>query len=77
MVYLITLYNTALAMSNFTNATFSIALRGMWIEFVVIFLCACFLSGCVTRHFVLRIVTPQDQPIAIILAIQMFTASLR
>ena len=34
MVYIMTLYNTVLAMESFTNATFLIALKGMWIEFV-------------------------------------------
>lgn len=37
MVYCMTLYNTVLATENFTNQTFLIALRGMWIEYVIIF----------------------------------------
>lgn len=37
MVYCMTLYNTVLATGNFTNQTFLIALRGMWIEYVIIF----------------------------------------
>ena len=42
MVYIMTLYNTVLAMGSFTNATFLIALKGMWIEFIIIFLCYSF-----------------------------------
>lgn len=34
MVYIMTLYNTVPAMGSFTNATFSIALKGMWVEIV-------------------------------------------
>ena len=45
MVYIMTLYNTTLATSSFTNDTFLIVLKGMWIEFIIIFLCAYFISG--------------------------------
>ena len=40
IVYVMTLYNTVLATSSFTNSTFLIILKSMWIEFVIIFLCA-------------------------------------
>ena len=35
MVYIMTLYNKVLAMGSFTNETFLIALKGMWVEFVI------------------------------------------
>ena len=73
MVYIMTLYNTVLATGNFTNFTFLIALKGMWIEFVIIFLCAYFISGHVAKKFAFRVVKPDDRPIAIIFAIQIFT----
>ena len=73
MVYIMTLYNTALAMGNFTNVTFLIALKGMWVEFVIIFLCAYFISGHVAKYFAFRVVKPEDRPIVIILMIQTFT----
>lgn len=73
MVYIMTLYNTALAMGSFTNGTFLIALKGMWIEYIIIFLCAFFISGHVAKHFAFRVVKPGDRPIAIIFAIQVFT----
>jgi hypothetical protein len=73
MVYIMTLYNTVLAMDSFTNATFLIALKGMWIEYVIIFLCAYFLSSHVAKYFAFRVVKPGDRPIAIIFAIQIFT----
>lgn len=37
MVYVMTLYNTVLATSSFTNSTFLIVLKSMWIEFVIVF----------------------------------------
>lgn len=73
MVYIMTLYNTVLAMGSFTNATFFIALKGMWIEFIIIFLCAYFISSHVAKYFAFRVVQPGDRPIAIIFAIQIFT----
>lgn len=73
MVYIMTLYNVVLASGNFTNVTFFIALKGMWIEFIIIFVCAYFISSHVAKYFAFRVVQPGDRPIAIIFAIQVFT----
>lgn len=73
MVYIMTLYNVVLSSGTFTNATFLVALKGMWIEFVIIFLCAYFISSHVAKYFAFRVVKPGDRPIAIIFAIQVFT----
>ncbi len=73
MVYVMTLYNTVLASGFFTNITFLIALKGMWLEFIIIFLCAYFISSPIAKGFAFRIVTPDDRPIFIIFAIQIFT----
>lgn len=42
VVYVMKLYNTVFATSSFTNSTFLIALKSMWVEFVIGFLCAYF-----------------------------------
>ena len=73
MVYIMTLYNTVLAMGSFTNGTFLIALKGKWIEFIIFFLWAYFISAHVAKYFAFRVVQPGDRPIAIIFAIQIFT----
>ena len=73
MVYIMTLYNRVLASGAFENETFLIALKGMWLEFVIIFLCAYFISSHVAKHFAFRVVKPGDRPIFVILAIQTFT----
>ena len=73
MVYIMTLYNTALAMQSFTNATFLIALKDMWLEYVVILLCALFISSPLAKRCAFKIVQPGDRPIFIILTIQVFT----
>ena len=73
MVYIMTLYNTVLATSSFTNSTFLIAIKSMWIEFVIIFLCAYFISSKVAKYFAFKIVQPTDRGIIIVLMIQVFT----
>lgn len=73
MVYIMTLYNIVSATDTFTNETFLIALKGMWLEYVIIFLCAYFISGHIAKFFAFRIVKSGDRPIAIIFAIQTFT----
>ena len=73
MVYIMTLYNIVLATHQFTNATFLISLKGMWLEYIIIFLCAYFISGHVAKYFAFRVVQPGDRPIAIIFANQIFT----
>lgn len=73
MVYFMTLYNRVLATGAFTNADFGAALGQMWLEFVLIFLCAYFLSSPAAKKLAFRVVQPGDRPIVIILTIQVFT----
>ncbi len=73
MVYCMTLYNTALATGSFTNYTFLVALKGMWIEYIIIGGLAYFVSGHVAKFFAFRVLQPGDRPIFIILCIQTFT----
>lgn len=73
MVYVMTLYNTVMACGSFTNASFLIALKGMWVEYIIIALLAYFVSGHLAKKCAFRVVQPGDRPIAIIFAIQTFT----
>lgn len=73
MVYLMTLYNIVLANGVFTNYTFLVTLKSMWIEYVIILLCAILISSHLAKHCAFRVVKPTDRPIAIIFAIQTFT----
>jgi hypothetical protein len=73
MVYAMTLYNTVLASGSFTNVTFLIALKGMWVEYIIIALLAYFVSGNLAKMCAFRVVQPGDRPIAIIFSIQTFT----
>ncbi len=73
MVYVMTLYNIVLASGQFTNRTFLLALRTMWVEYVIIFLLAYFVSSHIAKIFAFRVVQAGDRPIFIIFAIQIFT----
>ena len=73
MVYIMTLYNNVWNTGVFTNGSFLNALTGMWVEFVIIFFCACFISSRVAKYFAFRIVRQTDRSIIIIFAIQIFT----
>ena len=73
MVYGMTLYNLVLATGSFTNASFLLALKEMWLEYVIIALCAYFISSPAAKKLAFRVVRPGDRPIAIILTIQVFT----
>ena len=73
MVYIMTLYNSVLATGEFTNMSFWTALKGMWLEYVIIGLCAFFISAPIAKHLAFKIVKPTDRQIFIIFAIQIFT----
>lgn len=55
MVYVMTVYNTVLATGSFTNTTFLIALKGMWIEYIIIGLLAYFVSGHLSKMCAFRV----------------------
>lgn len=73
MVYGMTLYNTVLATESFTNMSFLTTLQNMWIEYIIIFLLAYFVSSRFAKKFAFKIVKPGDRPIFIIFATQIFT----
>ena len=73
MVYGMTLYNLVLATGSFTNASFLLALKEMWLEYILIALAAYFISSPIAKRLAFRVVQPGDRPIAIILTIQVFT----
>ena len=73
MVYFMTLYNTVLASKTFTNYTFLIALKGMWIEYIIIFLCAFFISSGIAKKLAFKVVDKDTKQIYVIFMIQIFT----
>lgn len=77
MVYIMTLYNHVLATGSFTNMAFLTALKGMWIEYVLIALCAFFISSPIAMRLAFRVVRPTDRQIFVILTIQVFTVVMQ
>lgn len=73
MVYFMTLYNQVLSGLEFNNFAFLSALKGMWLEFIIIFILAYFVSSKIAKKLAFRVVNKGDRPIFIILAIQIFT----
>lgn len=73
MVYVMTLYNIVLSTDSFTNGTFLIALKGMWIEYIFIFICAYFISSKLAIKCASKIIKEDDRPIFKIVMIQLFT----
>lgn len=73
MVYIMTLYNTVVATGSFTNATFLYVLKDMWIEFIIIFCLAYFVSSKIAKYFAFKVVQEGDRAICIIVMIQVFT----
>ena len=71
MVFSMTCYTISLNMGSLTPQVFSMAIREMWVEYVVVFCLIFFLITKTAQKLAFRIVTPGvDKPIFIILAIQ-------
>lgn len=77
MVYVMTLYNHVLTSGTFSGQIMLNALKGMWIEYFIIFLLAYFVSGRLSKSFAFTFVKNVDNPIVIILVIQFFMVILQ
>lgn len=77
MVFCMTTYTIALKMGNLSYTVFRLAIKEMWLEYVIVLCLTFFVITKVAQKLAFRIVTPgQDKPITIILAIQCFTVCL-
>lgn len=77
MVYAMTIYNIVINKGVFTNGTFIEALRDMWGEYIIIFLCAYFIASHIAKFFAFRVIQLGDREICIILMIQVFTVVIQ
>ena len=74
MVYCMTVYTVALKMGGISYAVFGMAIREMWLEYVVVYLVIFFLITESAKKLAFRIINPAaSKPIFMILAIQCFT----
>ena len=77
MVFCMTTYTIALKFGGLSYPVFSLAIREMWVEYVIVFCLIFFIVTGTAQKLAFRIVTPgQDKPIFIILSIQCFTVCL-
>ncbi len=74
MVYCMTVYTIALKFGSLQYQVFSLAIKEMWLEYVVVFCLIFFLITNTAKKLAFRVINPANsQPIFMILAIQSFT----
>lgn len=74
MVYCMTVYTIALNYGSLSYQVFPMAIKEMWLEYIVVFCLIFFLITNLAKRLAFRIINPAStQPIYMILAIQCFT----
>ena len=77
MVYVMTCYNIARNTGGLTYQVFGLAIKEMWIEYVIVFVLIYFVITKTAQKLAFRLFTPgKDKTIFIILSIQCFTVCL-
>ena len=77
MVFCMTAYTIALKTEGLSYQTFALAIKEMWLEYVIVFCLIFFVITKAAQKLAFRIVTPEkDKPIFVILAVQAFTVCL-
>lgn len=74
MVYCMTVYTIALKFGALSYPVFTLAMKEMWLEYIVVFCLIFFLITNTAKKLAFRVIDPiSAQPIFVILAIQCFT----
>ncbi|MGN0183117.1 MAG: DUF2798 domain-containing protein [Candidatus Ornithomonoglobus sp.] len=74
MVFSMTVYTLALNTGELTYRIFAMAIKEMWLEYIIVFVFIFFAITKIAKKLMLRILTPGvDKPIFITLAVQSFT----
>lgn len=77
MVFSMTVYTVSIGMGGLSNYVFLVAIKEMWIEYIVVFILIFFIITKLAQKLAFKIITPGvDKPIFMILAIQSFTVCL-
>ena len=77
MVFCMTVYNIAVETGGLKYQIFLMAIKDMWLEYVIVFFLVFFFVSKAAQKLAFRIVDPKnDKPIFIILSIQSFTVML-
>lgn len=74
MVFCMTVYTISMNMGGLSYMVFGLAIKEMWVEYVVVWILAFFIVSHIAQKLAFRMVTPgKDKPIFIILSIQSMT----
>ena len=77
MVFCMTSYTISRNMGGFSLTVLSLAIREMWVEYVVVYLLIFFVITKLAQKLAFRLFTPgKDKPIFVILSIQSFTVCM-
>ncbi|MCF0228956.1 MAG: DUF2798 domain-containing protein [Parasporobacterium sp.] len=77
MVYVMTVYAISLKMGGLSYVCFGLAIKEMWIEFVIVFVLIYFIVTRLAMKLARRIIDPvKNPPVFMTLAIQCFTVCL-
>lgn len=77
MVFCMTVYTVALGAGGLTYMTFAIAIKEMWIEYVIVYILALFVVSPLALKLAFRSINPkEDKPIFVTLSIQCMTVCL-
>ncbi len=77
MVFCMTCCTISLNMSGFSYAVLGMAIREMWVEYVVVFLLIFFIITHLAQKLTFRIIDPKTMPrFTVILGIQTFTVAM-
>ena len=75
MVFCMTSYTLALQAGGLRPGIFSLAIREMWTEFVIVFVLIFFWITNLARRLTARLFSPKDKPVFLILSMQAFTVA--
>lgn len=77
MVFCMTSYSIYLNVGELNDDVFSSAIKGMWLEYVIVFMLAFFVVTNLAKKLTFRILNPkEDNGIHIMLAMQCFTVAI-
>ncbi|MGN1328836.1 MAG: DUF2798 domain-containing protein [Eubacterium sp.] len=77
MVFCMTTYTIALKSGGLSYRVFGLAIKEMWVEYIIVFMFIFFIISKLAQKLAFRIINPKtDKPIFLILAIQCFTVCL-
>lgn len=77
MVFAMTCYTLSLNMGGLSYQIFAIAIREMWLEYIIVLFLAIFIISKLAMHIAFRLFNPKEnKPVLVMLSIQSLTVAL-